>query len=157
MTNVTFDKITNRIKDMQQALPQIKERVATLTSENVIKQIKEDEQKAKWDSMNMGIDQWKKKYLYPFGDITSTNEQLESSFQINNTPSVRYLSNQRSFHNKSLAQESIFSAEDSQMPAQASQSYLHQNTDSNDFVRIAKEKFSYPASAITRQEWLDEL
>lgn len=30
----------------------------------------EERQKAKWESMNMGIEKWKR-YLYPFGDITA--------------------------------------------------------------------------------------
>lgn len=29
--------------------------------------------------MNMGIDQWKKKYLFPFGDIKADSSSLEKN------------------------------------------------------------------------------
>lgn len=33
------------------------------------KELIEEETEAKWKELNMGIDQWKHKYLYPFGKI----------------------------------------------------------------------------------------
>lgn len=56
----------------------------------------------------MHEDQWKSKYLYPFGDLASTNQ---SAKLVSTVPSVRNLAGQRS-NNVSVVQESIFSGED---------------------------------------------
>lgn len=96
--NNTFKKIQARIEDMQTRLPGYKSVVTKLTPEYALQLQEEEQQKAKWESMNMGIDQWKKKYLYPFGDINSSaNDKDEVKHQT--LPSVK--SNLRS---QSLAQ-----------------------------------------------------
>lgn len=54
---------------MKERLPTFKQDFEKYTVDNM-KQEKADEAlEAKWRELNMGIDQWKHKYLYPFGNI----------------------------------------------------------------------------------------
>lgn len=74
-----FDKIKDQLIDMQKRLPSFKLKVQSLTLERMKQDQEEERQAAKWRSMNMGIEQWKKKYLFPFGDITSVASTEASS------------------------------------------------------------------------------
>jgi len=85
-----YQKIRDQLIDMQKRLPSYKQKVESLTLER-IKQDQEDERQAqKWASMNMGIDQWKKKYLFPFGDITSVaSTEASSTYQTSTAKNLR--------------------------------------------------------------------
>lgn len=53
---------------MQKHLPTFKEVMGTKTFDYMQQEI-EDDRKKKLKKGNMGIEVWKRKYLYPFGDI----------------------------------------------------------------------------------------
>lgn len=44
------------------------------TFEHMQKEIEDDRIMKKWKELNNGIDQWKGKFLYPFGDIAPISE-----------------------------------------------------------------------------------
>lgn len=71
---VDYEKITARIKHLQEVLPSFKHNSSKLTASYAREQIEEEKQQAKWDNMNMGVDKWKQ-YLYPFGDITAEKKE----------------------------------------------------------------------------------
>ena len=54
---------------MQRKLPTYKERFAELTIAKMKQELADEALESKWKELNMGIDQWKHKYLYPFGNI----------------------------------------------------------------------------------------
>ena len=54
---------------MQRKLPTYKQRFNELTIANMKQELADEALESKWKELNMGIDQWKHKYLYPFGNI----------------------------------------------------------------------------------------
>ena len=65
---------------MQRKLPTYKERFAELTIAKMKQELADEALESKWKELNMGIDQWKHKYLYPFGNIEpiKTKETIET-------------------------------------------------------------------------------
>ena len=109
--------------------------------------------------MNMGMDQWKKKYLYPFGNITSV-ASTEASSAYMTTPMTKNLRaspfklNQSSqYHN--LAEDSIFSSEtasqlNTQQNSTASLNYIPnapvtEPVGDATFEKLTKHMFRFPA------------
>ena len=54
---------------MQHKLPSYKQRFSELTIAKMRQELADEALESKWKELNMGIDQWKHKYLYPFGNI----------------------------------------------------------------------------------------
>jgi hypothetical protein len=64
-----LNKIRAQIVKMQKELPQYKKNVSQLTVKRMKQEIADEALESKWNELNLGIDQWKHKYLYPFGQI----------------------------------------------------------------------------------------
>ena len=60
---------------MKSELPKYKKRIESLTVENMIQEREDEKLAAKWKELNMGIEQWKHKYLFPFGAILPISDQ----------------------------------------------------------------------------------
>lgn len=79
--------------------------------------------------MNMGIDKWKR-YLFPFGNITGSEE-------MSTIASSRNL-------NQSVTNDSVYSD-------------LNAHTSEANFVQEVKAKYQYPIFKLTNKAWLAEL
>ena len=64
-----MEKIKNQLIGMKEKLPSYKKRFAELTISKMKQELADEALESKWKELNMGIDQWKHKYLYPFGNI----------------------------------------------------------------------------------------
>ena len=54
---------------MKNKLPEYRQTFDRLTINKMRQELADEALEAKWKELNMGIDQWKHKYLYPFGNI----------------------------------------------------------------------------------------
>jgi hypothetical protein len=61
------EKIIQQFHKIKEELPKYKETVNKLTINQMKLDIQEEIVEKKWNELNTGIDQWKQKYLYPFG------------------------------------------------------------------------------------------
>ena len=68
-SHIDVNKIYNRINQMTDKLPSYKQRFSELTIDKMRQEQADEALEGKWKELNMGIDQWKHKYLYPFGNI----------------------------------------------------------------------------------------
>lgn len=60
---------------MKEKLPSYKQRFSELTIAKMRQELADEALESKWQELNMGIDQWKHKYLYPFGNIAPITEK----------------------------------------------------------------------------------
>ena len=68
-SHIDVHKITNQLVNMKEKLPSYKQRFSELTVSKMRQELADEALEGKWKELNMGIDQWKHKYLYPFGNI----------------------------------------------------------------------------------------
>ena len=118
--------------------------------------------------MNMGIDQWKQKYLFPFGDIKSAASTEESSAYyttpgLTNLRASPFKLNQSSQYNN-LREDSIFSSETGSKFATQQNSLVslaaHTPEVTGDavFEKLTKQMFKFPAyKVVNNAQWFEEL
>ena len=75
---------------MNEKLPSYKKRLSELTYAKMRQEQADEALEAKWQELNMGIDQWKHKYLYPFGNIAPIQQKTtETSATTQDTSRMR--------------------------------------------------------------------
>ena len=64
---------------MEDKLDDYKKLFENLTVEKMRQELADEALEKKWKELNMGIEQWKHKYLYPFGQIEPIQPSLQST------------------------------------------------------------------------------
>ena len=129
-SNIEVRKITKKLNVMREKLPTYKASFEKLTVDKMRQELADEALEAKWKELNMGIDQWKHKYLYPFGNIApiqSTNRKTSALPDIkgnmsimggraNNNSLITSHTNEKTRNHPSnditLQQDSLYSADD---------------------------------------------
>lgn len=68
-TNIDVKKIKKQLITMDENLVNYKQLFEKLTIAKMRQELADEALEKKWKELNMGIEQWKHKYLYPFGQI----------------------------------------------------------------------------------------
>ena len=68
-SEVKIDEIKKQFNMADMKLPGIRTRAQFLNLTQLKKEIQDSTSSSQWPELSTGIDQWKKKYLYPFGNI----------------------------------------------------------------------------------------
>ena len=66
---------------MEDKLNDYKQLFENLTVTKMRQELADEALEKKWKELNMGIDQWKHKYLYPFGQIEPIEPSMGQSTQ----------------------------------------------------------------------------
>jgi hypothetical protein len=135
---------------MAEELPKYKQHISKLTVDNLQQDIIDDRQEQKWKELNMGIDQWKHKYLYPFGQIQPKKQTEAVSKE---TSVMRDQSELQTIFSRQ--EDSLYSVdfvpEISLLPGESSVA-----TDS--FQQLSKQKYLFPAEKVhENSKWVTEL
>ena len=67
--NIDVKVITKQLNQMEDKLGDYKMLFENLTVAKMRQELADEALEKKWKELNMGIEQWKHKYLYPFGQI----------------------------------------------------------------------------------------
>ena len=68
-SNIDIRQIKRQLVGMDENLVGYKKLFEHLTIARMRQELADEALERKWKELNMGIDQWKHKYLYPFGQI----------------------------------------------------------------------------------------
>ena len=64
-----MNRIKKQLVTEHDTLGNYKKAIEKLTIARMKQEMQDEALEKKWKELNMGIDQWKHKYLYPFGNI----------------------------------------------------------------------------------------
>ena len=88
---------------MDSNLVNYKKLFENLTIAKMRQELVDEALEKKWKELNMGIDQWKHKYLYPFGNIEPIQPSSEQSTQASTVVGGNYRSQSVNRPNESVA------------------------------------------------------
>ena len=71
---IDINEIYKSIKQAQEILPNFRKKARFLSLAQLKKEIADSTAANQWAELNTGLDQWKQKYLYPFGDIAPIHD-----------------------------------------------------------------------------------
>ena len=96
-SHIDVNKIKKQLITEHDSLGNYKKAIEKLTIAKMKQEMQDEALEKKWKELNMGIDQWKHKYLYPFGNIEPIQASVSQSTQAS-TIRARSVANQ---HNHS--------------------------------------------------------
>lgn len=152
------EKIIQQFHKIKEELPKYKETVNKLTINQMKLDIQEEIVEKKWNELNTGIDQWKQKYLYPFGQILPKEPKAQSTHRTSIFHSNASHHQQSQFdtdlYNISKQQDSLFSVnQDQSVMLPQADSF----PDPDSFDGLTKSKYLFPHDKLTSKEWFREL